>query len=220
MSSPARFVFYLFGCVLLGACLSAVMTLTPKAARALDSLDAALVDVHAIETNTTRLEAEASGLLNTSRQVVLVERSAAAEQIKQIDLISKQTTALIEHADATVTDLDSAVKQTLAGAATDEADVSTLLRQTATSLREVGDRTNMLLESATTAIDVDDAHKAMADVATSTQNLAAATGDAAAAMATVRHGVEVEVAQLTAPPRKLKWLTEEAARIVGKFFGY
>lgn len=213
ISSGPRAAFYVVGSILVGACLGAVTTITPKISKALDS-------VQAIETNTTRTEAELAGLLNVSRQIALNERSASAEQIKQIDLISRQTAALIEHADATVTDLDAAAKQTLAGAAQDEADVSTLLRQSTTSLRQVGDSSVTLLSSATTAIDVEDAHKAMADVATSTQNLAAATGDAAAAMATVRHGVEVEVAQLTAPPRKIKWLAEEAARIVGKFFGY
>jgi hypothetical protein len=213
MLTFARIVFYVVATLLL--VLLGVVTLRFEI-----RVERVLASVSAIETNTTRLEAEASGLLNASRQVILAERSASAEQIKQIDLISKQTSALIEHADAAVTDFDLAAKQSLVGAATDEADLSALLRQSTISLRQVGDNANLLLENATTAIDASQTKEAMANVVTATQSLAAATGDAQATMASVRKGVEYEVSELMKPVKKVKVVGEEAVRLLGRFLGY
>jgi hypothetical protein len=213
MLRDARVVFYAVATVFL-------ILLGVLAFRLETHVEDALASVSAIETNTTRLEAEASGLLNASRQVILAERSASAEQIKQIDLISKQTSALIEHADAAVTDFDLAAKQSLVGAATDEADLSALLRQSTISLRQVGDNANLLLENATTAIDASQTKEAMANVVTATQSLAAATEDAQATMASVRKGVEYEVSELMKPVRKVKVVGEEAVRLLGRFLGY
>lgn len=204
-------------------CMSAILTLGVVAGwtwRVSAKLEQALGSVQAIEINTVRLEAEASGLLNASRQVVLTERQASDAQIKQIGQIGAQTTALIKHADETLGDLDDAAKQTLAGAAVDEQQLAGLLSQTTGSIQEATQRSNTLLDNAAQVLDATDTHAAMSNIVTATDNVQKATADAASAMATVRKGVEYEVAQLMKPVRKVKVAGEEAVRLLGRFLGY
>lgn len=208
----------LYVCLILtlGMISGGVWLVSQKLAHTLDSLDSALVEVKQMEVNTTRVEAELGGLTNVIRQVALDERKSSAAQLQQIATLGDRTTKLIEHADQTIVQADEAIKAF--GNSGDQLTIT--LAGVSRAVNQTSIDTHALLVNATTAIDVDTTHQAMQNVATSTQNLVAATGDAAASMATVRHGVEVEVAQLTAPPRKLKWLAEEIARIAGRFFGY
>lgn len=66
-------------------------------------LDASLADLHAMETNTTRTEAEMAGLLNASRHDMLT----AAEKAVLLD----RTKRILDDADASVRQLGAAAEQ-------------------------------------------------------------------------------------------------------------
>lgn len=182
--------------------MATVTTLTPKVSKALDS-------VQAIETNTTRTEAELSGLLNTTRHIAEQERASQVEQLRQVSV-------LILRAQTVLTDVDAAVKSANA----DEQRLGVVLEQASASIARTSDDTHVLLSNAAQSVDPAPIREAMTNIVTSTRNVAATTADAQASMATVRKGIEFEVKALMAPPRKVKWLAEEAARMVGKFLGF
>lgn len=204
-----RIGFYCIAAVVLGAIGSSVTTLTPKVGKALD-------DVHAIELNTTRTEAELSGLLNVTRQVAIAERKASDAQVKQIAAIGAGTAELIKHADVVLTDVDL----TITGAGVDEIRLAALLDQTTESVKSLTEHSSNVLDKAAQDLDAVDTTAAMANIVTATENVQHATADVASSMATVRKGIEFEVRTLMTPPRKIKWLAEESAHLLGRFFGF
>lgn len=77
-----------------------------RAARVLvPKLDATLISVQAIETNTTRTEAELSGLLNETRHIATDERAAQQDQLMMVKQLSTKVYMLVDDADAAVKNL-------------------------------------------------------------------------------------------------------------------
>lgn len=200
---------YLLLAVLAAGAIVALATLEPKAAAALDA-------VKAIEVNTTRTEAELAGLLNVTRQVALDERKATAAQLAQVAAIGSSTNQLIRHADAVLDDVDL----TITGAGVDEVRLAKLLDQTTASVAEITQRSSTVLANVAQASDPAPVVAALQNVVAATGSIRQTTADGAATMIAVRRGVEYEVAQLMRPVRKVRVVSEEAVRLLGRFLGY
>lgn len=200
---------YLLLAVLVAGAIVALATLEPKAAAALDA-------VKAIEVNTTRTEAELAGLLNVTRQVALDERKATAAQLAQVAAIGSSTNQLIRHADAVLDDVDL----TITGAGVDEVRIAKLLDQTTASVAELTQRSSTVLANVAQGSDPAPVVAALQNVVAATGSIRQTTADGAATMIAVRRGVEYEVAQLTRPVRKVRVVSEEAVRLLGRFLGY
>jgi hypothetical protein len=175
----------------------------------LQHTDQALSDVHAIEVNTTRTEAELAGLLNSTRHIAETERAAAVQQSKSIQ-------ELIGHADQVLQDVD----HTVLAAGSDEAQLQQLLVQSTASINNITQDTHTVLVNAAATLDPAPIQASLANVVQSTEHINQATQDAAATMVDVRKGVEYELGELTKPVKKVKVVGEEAVRILGKFLGY
>lgn len=65
-------------------------------------VNSTLSSIQAIETNTTRTEAELSGLLNTTRHIALAEQKSQDDQLQQIRLLSIKAGMMIDDADVTI----------------------------------------------------------------------------------------------------------------------
>ena len=72
-------------------------------------MDGALKSVQAIETNTTRTEAELSGLLNTTRHIAIDERNAQDKQLETVQELSTKTYSLLDDADNMVKQVSNLV---------------------------------------------------------------------------------------------------------------
>lgn len=213
MRDPLRDALYCAAIITLGGIFGETVHLGTKAGVALDAIPA-------IATDTRRTEIELAGLLNVTRQVAIKERQASDEQIKQIVQIGVQTQALLSQASGTLADLDEVAKQALGGAATDEQQLALLLAHATQSVTDLTKHSDEVLDNAAQTLNPAATQQTMQNVVAASANVAHATADAAASMVTVRKGIDYEVGQLMAPVKKVKAISEEAVRILGKFFGY
>lgn len=61
-----------------------------------------LSSIQSIETNTTRTEAELSGLLNTTRHIAIAEQKAQDDQLHTVQLLETKTYMVLDDTDLTV----------------------------------------------------------------------------------------------------------------------
>lgn len=173
-----------------------------------------LNSVQAVETNTVRTEAEASGLLDTVRHIALTEQKATEQQILQAQTIGTQVNQLLSHADTVVTDLDAVSKN----ASTDEQQLDVVLAQTATSVVEVRQRSDKVLDNAILDLDPKPIQVAEANLTIATDNLAKTSENTAAITAKAKQGVDFEVDQLMKPVQKINTVILFVAQVAGRFF--
>ena len=96
-------IITLFTTSILAIYLILLVVKVERAARVLvPKLDATLISVQAIETNTTRTEAELSGLLNETRHIATDERAAQQDQLMMVKQLSTKVYMLVDDADAAV----------------------------------------------------------------------------------------------------------------------
>jgi hypothetical protein len=183
--------------------------LVPKAAAALDS-------VQAIETNTTRTEAEMSGLLNTVRHVAMDEHAAETKQLARADALSSRAETLLIDADVTMKHLDaSAVQLGTIGATTNDA-IGKIVLDAHLTLGE----SQKALQAATADLSDPALKQTIAHAGEASENLAVATKEASASMKDVHQATTYEVKQLMAPVSKAKAISLFAVRLIGRFLGY
>src|SRR6202043_2435548 len=66
--------------------------------------------VQAIETNTTRTEAELAGLFNTTRHIALDEHKSQAQQLADVHALTVSASKLLDDADVSVKQLGKAAQ--------------------------------------------------------------------------------------------------------------
>jgi hypothetical protein len=207
--SWVRTAFYmvLAGCAVL---------LTVDLHRLMPKLDAALVSVGAIETNTTRTEAEMSGLLNTARHVALDERAAANSQLAAVDGLTSRSAKLLDDADATMRHLDaSAVQLGTIGATTNDA-----IARIASDAHDTLGAGQQTLKAATADLADPSLRAGIEQIGPAVGNLAIAAKETAGATADVHRVTSYEAKQIMAPVTKIKAVALVVTRFVGRFFGF
>lgn len=139
----------------------------------LSQMDTALSNVQAIELNTTRTEAELSGLLNTTRHIAMQERQSQAEQLRAMQTLMVKGYMVLD-------DLDQTVKQVGAVApvmAESIQDVSRDVQLTLRSSQKLLEATTDDLSSPAIKLSMERVQDAAQHTAETTQNLADATKD-------------------------------------------
>jgi hypothetical protein len=216
MNSWIRSAFY----VVLASC---TIALTVDLHRLAPKIGAALASVQAIETNTTRTEAEMSGLLNTARHVALDERAAEEKQLAAVDGLAARSAKLLDDADAAVGHLNaSAVQLGTIGATTNDA-IAGIAADAHDSLLSVNATLGAGQETlkAATADLADPSLKAgIEQVGPAIANLAATSKETAGAAADIHQVTTYEAKQIMAPVSKIKAIALVATRFVGRFFGF
>jgi hypothetical protein len=204
-----RAAFYL----VLAAC---AIVLTVDAHRLMPKASAALDSMKAIETNTTRTEAEMSGLLNTARHMAMDEHVAETRQIARADALSARAETLLIDADVTMKHLDaSAVQLGTIGVTANDA-IANIALDTHLTL---GD-TQKALQAATADLSDPALKQSLAHIGEASENLAFATKEASGAMKDVHQATTYEVKQIMAPISKAKAISLFAVRLLGRFLGY
>lgn len=151
-------------------------------------LDAALVSVQAIELNTTRTEAELSGLLNTTRHLAIEERKAQTQQLAQLEQINTHAIALLDSADKGVQQFTESMKSIGLIAPKVNESVS---RLTDSSTRLM-DSSTALVQTATLTLADSVIHDSLDQIKQSTQNTATATANLAATTKDIKDYVHRE----------------------------
>jgi uncharacterized protein YoxC len=190
--------------------------LMPKASAALDS-------VQAIETNTTRTEAEMSGLLNETRHIAKDEREAQAKQLARADALGARAetllitaNALAGDADVTMKHLDtSALQLAKIGVTTNDA-IAGIAADAHSTLGE----SQKALQAATADLSDPALKQTIARAGEASENLAIATKEASGAMSDVHKVTDYEAKQIMAPVSKVKAVAYISARLIGRFFGF
>lgn len=139
----------------------------------LSQMDTALSNVQAIELNTTRTEAELSGLLNTTRHIAMQERQSQAEQLRAMQTLMVKGYMVLD-------DLDQTVKQVGAVApvvSESIQDVSRDVQLTLRSSQKLLEATTDDLSSPAIKLSMERVQDAAQHTAETTQNLADATKD-------------------------------------------
>jgi hypothetical protein len=186
-----------------------VHRLMPKAAAALDS-------VQSIETNTTRTEAEMTGLLNTVRHVAMDYHAAETKQLANMEALSSRAETLLIDADRTMKHLDaSALQLQVIGSTTNEA-VAKIAFDTHGTLIA----TQETLQAATADLSDPTLKQSLARIGEASANLAEATKQAAGAAADVHKVTTYEARQIMAPVSKAKAIALITVRLVGKVFWF
>lgn len=134
-------------------------------------LDTALVSVQAIEVNTTRTEAELSGLLNQTRHIAEDEHKAQTQQLAQIQQLNSRAIALLGDADTGVKQFTASMQSLGMIAPTVN---SSVIRLTDESTKLM-DSSNKMIQSATTTISDPSIHEAIDATSQAAQNTATAT---------------------------------------------
>lgn len=193
-------------CLILTCC---AIVLTLDLHRLMPKLGAVLDNVQAIETNTTRTEAEMSGLLNTARHVALDEKTATTKQLAALDALTKRAGKLLDDADSTMKHLDQAAAQLgVIGGTTNDA------------IGKIAIDAHDTLNAATADL-VDPALKAsLAHLDESAASLAIATKEAAGATADIHKVTEYEAKQIMKPVTTVKRVSLVVTRFIGAFLGY
>jgi hypothetical protein len=175
--------------------------------------EAALAGVQAIEVNTTRTEAEMSGLLNTVRHIALDERAQANTQLAAARDLTSRGSRLLDDADAAVRHLDaSAVELGTIAPVTNEA-----IKGIAADAHETLGAGTETLKAASTDLADPALKDAIVQVDTSAQNAATATSEAAGTMKSIHRGVDYEVAMIVKPASKVKTTVLVIASALGNF---
>lgn len=187
---------------------AAWIELKPAAVRlqvTLSKLDGALDDVHNIELETQRTEAEMAGLLNQSRHAMLTEAQQKA--------LVASTQRVLADSDTSVVKLGSAIDS-----------LSQIAPAVTLSVDQMGADAHGLLGASTEAVNAarDDftspeLKDALIQVDASAKNTAAVTGEAAGTMKKVHEGVDYEVALLEKPASKVKLIILTMASALGNF---
>lgn len=130
-------------------------------------------NIQAIETNTTRTEAEMAGLLNTTRHIAIAEEKAQEQQIQSVQELTTKAYALLDDAD-----------QTVKGMGEISPAVAEAIKSTSEDLHSTLYSSQRLMESATDDISspsikgtMDNLQEASKNTATTTQNIADTTKD-------------------------------------------
>lgn len=193
------------------ALIVAVAVVTPHVERALDavaSVGPALADVHSIEIDTQRTEAELAGLLNETRHIAMDERADQQAQLAQVADIGRRVDVLLDAADGAVTSIGQiapVVSSAVSGIAVDT-------HQTAVS--------SQVMLSAATADLADPALRQSEDnVAAASADLAATTKQAAASMTDVHAALDHEIKVIEAPVSKGKAALLFTASLMQHLFG-
>jgi hypothetical protein len=176
-------------------------------------MEAALAGVQAIETNTTRTEAEMSGVLNTVRHIALDERASENAQIAAAQGLTSRGSKLLDDADVAVRHLDaSAVELGTVAPVTNEA-----IRGIAADAHITLGAGTGTLDAATADLKDPGLKDAIVQLDTSAQNAATATSEAAGTMKSIHEGVDYEVAMIMKPGSKVKTTVLVIASALGNF---
>lgn len=101
-------VITLFGVILvIGYTIKLIKSISDE----IPSVHIALVAIPAIETDTRRTEQEMSGLLNTTRQIMVQERDSQKTQLADIQRIDNNAVALLQDADVATRQFAVSMKQ-------------------------------------------------------------------------------------------------------------
>jgi hypothetical protein len=203
-------------CILLIILAIRIIVLVPTVKLTLSHLDAALVSVQAIETNTTRTEAELAGLLNQTRHIAEDEHKAQQQQLADVHSLTVRAGKLLDDADVSVQQLgDSAKSLDAVGPA-----VVNSLQTTTQQLQDTLGMGQNMLKAATLDLLDPNIQKSMDNLASATDGAKVATQQAAATMTSVHSAVDYEIAELEKPVKKVKVAVLFIATLAGKFFGY
>lgn len=145
----------------------------PKVNKTLQDTQVALQSVQAIETNTTRTEAEMAGLLNTTRHIAIEEQKAQALQLQTLQELSTKAYALLDDADQTVKSVGE-IPPTVAEAIKSTSEDIHLTLYSSQRLMEAATDDLSSPSIKTTMENMQDATK---NTASATQNLADTTKD-------------------------------------------
>lgn len=197
-----------------------VVDLRRESAALSSATQSALASVEAIEVNTTRTEAEVAGLADATRHVALAEQKAFAQQAADVHGVAEQARQVLSAAAVAISREDSNAAEVLAGAADDEKKLAGLADTVTLSVAGITNQTTATLRAAAETVGGAQVRQSLDAVAATTHNAQTASVDLAATMSDARKAADYELKALTTPPSKLKWLAEEAVRLVGKFFGW
>jgi hypothetical protein len=177
----------------LEAALDAVAAAGNAAGRLEPQVAATLASVQAIETNTTRTEAELAGLLNETRHIAIDERAAQQAQLAQVADIGRRTRILLDDADNAVKAVGTmapAVRDSVSGISVD-AHATAIASQS-------------LLTAATADLSDPAIRQSEADAAVAARNLAIASQQTAMAMTDLHAALDHEIAVIERPVSKVK----------------
>lgn len=139
----------------------------------LSKVDAAMVSIQAIETNTTRTEAELSGLLNTTRHIAIQERDAQEKQLYMIQVLATKAYSVLDDTDQTVKQV-GAVAPVIAESVRDITDDT---QATLKSSQRVMEAATDDLSSPAIKLSMERVQDSATSTAEATQNLADASKD-------------------------------------------
>jgi hypothetical protein len=200
-------------CMVLAIC---AVILTIDIHRLMPKASAVLDNIQAMETNTTRTEAEMAGLLNETRHIAKDEREAETKQLARADELSARIKTLLIDADKTMKHLDvSAVQLGTIGLATNDA-----VGKIALDVHETMGAAQLTLHAATADLDDPALKESVQHIAEASEHLAVATKEASGAMSDVHKATTYEVQQIMAPVSKIKVVVLFAARVVGRLLGF
>jgi hypothetical protein len=208
-------IYMVFGICLILLTLRAIV-LVPALSRTLSNVNTALVSIQAIETNTTRTEAELAGLLNTTRHIALEEQKAQNQQLEAIQKLNDRAILLLDDTDKGVQQFTSSM-QSLGLIAPAVNQSVTRIADSSTALL---DTSKGMVQAATDDLSDPNLHQAVNDLAASSGQLKVATTEGAATMTSVHKAVDYEIAELMKPVKKVKVAILFMATVAGKFFGY
>ena len=170
----------------------------PKISVAIDRTNSALIDIHAIETDTQRMEAEAAGMLNQIRHIAAAENKRTAEQLADAHKISLQAIALFEKLNSTVEHLNATVQGFQ--------DITPILKdgiaQTLSDIHDTLVSSQSLIHAATENLSDPQIKDMMKQLDIAAKNVSDATAEASGALKDVHSATTYELKQLMAPVTK------------------
>jgi len=146
-------------------------------------LDATLISVQGIETNTTRTEAELSGLLNETRHIAIDEHKAQQDQLMMVQQLSTKVYMLINDADAAVQNLGEVAPN-----------LTDSIKFTTNDIHKTMVSSQELLQAATKQMSDPSISKALDNVDMASMHTANATANLDATTADIRDYVHRETA--------------------------
>ena len=174
----------------------------PKAEQDIDgiasSFSGARQDIHSIVLPTEKAEAAWAAAGLTASQTLAQERNAFSAQQASYEALSEQGTRVLSDVDTTVLSANTEIQgfaPVFAGMAQTEA-------------------------AATADLSDPSIKNSLANLNTSSQNVADATQHADASLIDLNKAADYELGELMKPVKKIKVIGEEAVRLAGKFLGY
>lgn len=178
------------------------------------------------DTHTAVIEAALT--LKNLREASATWKKASEEQARETTLAMSNVTAAAEKFSGLISRTDNSLNSRLLPALTklaEDQNAALLKSQAAlqVNLAEMSQATQQaqkVLDDADAQIASPQVKLTLDNVAASSENLAKATADASATIASVRQGVEYEVHEITKPVSAVKKVVLFAATLAGKFLGF